>query len=361
MTSSGSLEVYCSWDEIDDPSFVEEWKGMMERDSGAHVFYHPVPVGNWMAAYRSCADITPVFCVARIDGARIFLPLVLWKRSWKNAFMRLLVPAGFSEFDYHDPLVDGTRTPAIMAAFRDLLEKRLFDGRRVRFDRIDLPGFRMPLSGAWMESPEVCPYVDLRSYRDYPEYLSKINKGLRQDIGRQKRRLGELGQISYRVFSGRETDEALKLLPEFLEVHSRKWSGGFKAPGFHEGLVKQGLPAGIVHFSAVMLGETPISWHLGFKYRGRFYYYMPTYLEKFATYSPSKVHLSFMKEEGFSGGVEIFDYLRGGEAYKHGWAGDVARLYDFSLDADRISTKVKLEGYERIQTMKKMISRRSEA
>lgn len=356
MLRPRSFKVYRSWNEIEDRSFVDKWNGWLEQDPDPHVFYHPVLVMAWVNAYRKFADITPVFCVAEFDDCTVFLPLVLWNRNWKNAFLRMIVPVGLAEFDYHDPVVSGPHSTELLNSFWSVFQAWLSDSGSIRYDRLELPGFRtQPEGDGWMLSDEACPFVDLAAYTNYQDYLSKINKGLRQDIGRQKRRLIGMGQLTYRVYSPVEAEAALELLPEFLEVHSRKWIDGFKAPGFHEELLREGVPAGVVHFSVLLIDGKPISWHYGFRYRGRFYYYQPAYLETYATYSPSKVHLSCMKEECFLNGIRIFDYLRGAESYKSGWTTEVASLYDVTLNSRKVSNRLRQGAYDRIQEFKKMI------
>jgi CelD/BcsL family acetyltransferase involved in cellulose biosynthesis len=349
------LTVYRSWDEINAPSFVNDWLHWLDCDPDPHVFYHPVLVRSWCDTYRSFQDVSPLFCVAEIDGITVFLPLVIWRRSWKNAFLRMIVPVGFAEFDYHDPVVAGPRNASIMKRFWAMVERELSGNPKIRYDTIDTSGWRFAYGeDGWEKSEDVCPFVDLNPYADFADYFSKISKSLRQDIGRQKRRMAEAGELRFRVITAAEGADALGMLPRFLEMHVKRWPNAFRAPGFHEAVLRNGVPAGIVHFSTLQLGSEPISWHLGFRYRNRYYYYLPVFLEQYAAYSPSKVHLSYLKEDCFAHGKGIFDYLRGAESYKSGWASDVAPLYEFRKESASLQALLKRGAFEGIQALKRL-------
>ncbi len=357
MKRTPDLTIYTSWDEVNAPAFVDEWSRWLELDPDPHVFFHPAVARSWCDTYRAFQEVSPRFCVAVIDGVTLFLPLVLWKRSWKSGFLRMLVPVGFAEFDYHDPVVTGPRKPELLSRFWSLLERELFSDAATGHDVVDTSGFRFSCGAqGWEQSEDVCPYVDLTPFADFPAYMAKISKSLRQDIGRQKRRMAEIGELRYRVFAPAEPEDALALLPLFLEMHARRWPNAFRAPGYHEGLVRSGIPAGIVHFSALFLGAEPISLHLGFRYRQRYYYYLPVFLEQYAAYSPSKVHLSMLKEDFFAHGSGIFDYLRGAESYKSGWASAVAPLYEFRQDASSLQTSVRKGIADGLQVLKRLYS-----
>ena len=358
MSPLWKFKIYRSWDEVEDPSFIREWTSLIECDADAHVFFHPSLVRAWVTAYRRNQNSTPMFCVAESDEVKIFMPLVLWRRSWKNVYRRMIVPVGFSEYDYHDPIVSVPRTPEIMRSFWASLEQQFFNGKSGHFDSLMLQDVRYPYGGArWEKCDEVCPYVNLGRFTDYNTYLATLKKNLRQDINRQKKRMAELGKLNYIKFSNDDYSQALECLSDFLKAHQRKWPNNFKVPGLHEEILKSGAQAGIIHFSMLAIEAYPVSWHFGFSYKNRFYYYMPAYNEDYSLYSPSKVHLSFLNEECFRQGITIFDYLRGSESYKTGWASDSVDLVGYSRDSDSCLSKLRLGLLKGTRSLKKSFVR----
>lgn len=342
MDYSWKLTVYKSWDEVDDPAFIDQWQKLMRRSPNAHVFFHPVLLKAWTDACRSIYDLKPVYCTAESVGITFFLPLVIWKRNWKNAFVRMLVPAGYPDYDYHDPIVTACVSKEMMDSFWMLIRNTLLKNTEIAFDEALLCGMHSAAGlDGWGEN-DVCPYIDLRRYADFPSFFGSLRKSYRKDIERQKKRLSESGRLQFRVFEPHESIKALASLPAFLDAHRRKWPHAFKPEGFHERLVREALPEGILHFSEIQLDGKPISWHFGFRYNRHFYYYMPTFLEEFGAYSPGKLHLAALLEDAYRQGTEIFDFLRGSESYKKEWANAEEPLYGYLFFASGVAGRVRV-------------------
>lgn len=351
MSCRWNLTLYKSWTEVDDPAFIARWQEWMDCSPDAHVFFHPALVKAWTDTYRKVRDISPMYCVAEADGVVVFLPLVLWKRNWKNAFLRMLVPAGYSDYDYHDPIVTATVTKEFMGSFWQMLEERLYKVEAKHYDRLEIIGIRghEMSDGYWQKSSEQSFYNVLTGYSSYKEFISGIPKSLRQDIGRRKRRLAEEGALFYKVHSTDETQNALLELDAMLEAHRKRRPLSYKASGFHHALMKNGLPSNLIHFSVLTLNGKAISWRLGFQYKKHFYSYMPAFLNKFSRFSPSKVHLAYTIEDAFKSGIRIFDHLRGAHGYKNEWMTQSLDLYSYSFDSNKTMSILRLQmaGYLR--------------
>jgi CelD/BcsL family acetyltransferase involved in cellulose biosynthesis len=351
---SWNLQVVQTWAEVEEPSFVEQWRGLMNSAPEANVFFHPAILNAWTDATRSIYDIEPVYCIAEKDGVKIFLPLVLWKRNWKNAFVRMLVPAGYPDFDYHDPVVNGFATKEIMDSFWMLMRNVLAGDQSIVFDEAILCGMHISAGPNGRSANEdVCPYNDLSRYPDFLSFFGSLKKSMRKDIERQLKRLSEVGRVRFKVFDQQEREQAVAAIPELLETHSRKWPQAFKQQGFHEGLVRGALLEGILHFSEILLDDKPISWHLGFMYKRRFYYYMPVFLNEFGCYSPGKIHLYFLMEEAYRQGVVVFDFLRGIEGYKKEWANAEDALYCYQFHVKSPASQTRLLARELLMEVKK--------
>ena len=352
MSRTWKIQVLRSWDEVEDPSFVEQWTDWAERSRGVHVFNHPRLLSAWTDAYRSLEQISPHYVIAEKEGALVFLPLVLWRRNWKNAFVRTIIPAGYSDYDYHDPLVVGDASGQLLQVFWKQLLQDVIRDAELRYDMVDLRGMRVPGKHFPWVKEETCPYADLRRYRDYEDYFGKLGKSLRKDIRKRTRMLEEHGRVDFHVYGPGELAAALDALAVFLGVHANRWPNAYKAPGFHEELLRKTLPAGIAHFSEIRIDNEPVSWELGFRYRKRAYSYMPAYLKEYANCSPGKVHLAFLIEDGFSNGVEIFDFMRGSEEYKEKWTDDEVALYRHGHRCSAPQSRLKLAARDMLLSVK---------
>lgn len=328
------FEWITDWKTIYSEPFQEKWLEWYNQANTSHVFFHPAPAMAWIETYRPIREIEPLFCIAKEGETTIFMPLICWKRNWKNGFQNIVVPLGHSDFDYHDPLIIG-KNKDFEHQFYSLLINEI--KKNIEFDKIELSGFRY-LAGQqnWTEEPEYCPYCELDNFKNSNDFLSSLKTSLRGDVKRQQRRMEERGKITLHSYSNESLSDALAALPQFLEYHGRRWPKAFKAPGFHQRLLEVGLPLGLVDFTELRIGDIPVSWHLGFRDKGHYYYYMPVIHPEYTLFSPGKVHLLYLVEQCINDGFQLFDHLRGNENYKSGWTNQVQQLYSYTEKSEKL-------------------------
>ena len=327
------------WDTICGEDFQRQWREWYDRGADSHVFFHHVAGRIWIDAYRPLREMEPLFCVASKGEAEIFMPLVLWKRDWKSGFQKILIPLGHSDYDYHDPLIsrDGE---GLIEGFMDRLAR---EAQRIKkFDRIEIHGLRHKgEEEEWSQKPEYSSYCELHSYENGSEFLGSLKTSLRGDLRRQLRRMEDKGAITLYAYTADKVKEALEILPEFLNCHSKRWPGAYKAPGFHQRLIEDGLLSGIVDFTELRISDKAVSWHLGFRDKGRYYYYMPAIREQYSVFSPGKVHLLYLVQRSIDEGMKVFDHLRGEENYKSDWTRDAQLLFGFSKKSGKLTSRIK--------------------
>ena len=237
-----------SWDEIWSGPFLAQWHEWMETSPTAHVFFHPALVRAWVETYLPLRRMEPRFLIAARGDSTVFLPMVLWRRNWKNAFQRLLIPVGYSDYDYHDPIVAGQIDGNILQEFWAELPLAFRKGPHGEYDALELTGIReqVACSRAFVKEGDICPWCDLTSLKDGEAFLSSVNRNLRKSLNRKQRRLAEWARAA--------TTSFLRVIclkhvhpEEFLIVHT---SGPMHTshPTASE-YAYIGCAAGIVHFS----------------------------------------------------------------------------------------------------------------
>lgn len=333
-----SFEVIDTWNDSFSDANFERWQSLMDSAESKHVFFHPVLVKSWIDTYLPIRHFEPIFVWGRSDsGNQMFMPLVLWKRNWKNAFIKSIVPAGYSDFDYHDPIFLHCLSDQELNDFwNELFEfLKTFNADEILINGVCHKGSKEAI---W-EQGDMCPSLSLSSLNNNDDLFKFLKTSLRGDVRRQTRRLQEKGELAFKKYSSWE--EASETFGKFMTEHRNKWPNAYKAPHFHENLLKNGLKSGIVDFTALTIDDTPIAWHLGFHYDGKFYYYMPCGDREYAKMSPVKVHLFNLISESIKNGDSVFDHLKGDENYKDGWSDSFQYVYNANIENKNLSSQFK--------------------
>lgn len=324
------FEWITDWDTIWGQQFQAKWSQWIDESENAHVFYHPEIVKAWVETYMPLRKIEPLFCVASLGNTVVFFPLIIWKMNWKNAFCKKIIPAGYSDFDYHDPLFIRSES-SNFETFWNRLFIELENFKNIKgSDSIEIGGIRdFPKKSPFLFfKDDICPLLSLEEFNQKSDlFLPSLKSSLRGDIKRQIRRLEEQGDVELVVYESQNEKEAIIQLNELLKIHTIRWPNAYKAPNFHQNILTNGLGSNTVHFSVLFLSGLPISWHLGFLFNERMYYYMPAIALEYQKNSPGKIHLYYLNKLAIESGCKFFDHLRGEENYKDGWTTDTIQLY----------------------------------
>ncbi len=330
MATQWKIEALTTWKDALAPSFQRAWESWYANASRSHVFHSPPLARAWLDAYLPLRNLEPVFLIAQRESTTVFLPLTLWRRTWKEAWRRQVVPVGFSDYDYHDPLVVGEIesvawssywkevTGFVMAERRFHCHNLTIDG--IRPKSLDFVTHRLPRAAS-------CRYIRFSEYDSVEAYLGTLKKTCRKDFLRRLKKLEQRGGVTYRVFAKNESEPALEELERFLDHHASQWPNAYKAPGFHQNIIRRGLPRGMIHFSCLQLDGKSLAWNLNFLDRDALLYYMPALAEEGRSYGAGNILRFYDIRYAFEAGIPIFDFLRGEEPYKRIWAPDATEVF----------------------------------
>jgi CelD/BcsL family acetyltransferase involved in cellulose biosynthesis len=265
--------------------------------------------------------------------------------------------------EYNDILADRDHDPAVRRAWLGhlLRLRRLPDGRR--FDALAWRGALAPhatavLDGlAWpwrvvAEAPSA--YVDLAAIRASGRtYLDHVSANTR----RQVRRAMALYEERYgplRLDAAADVAEALAFFHAAGALHQARWEprgkpGAFAYPfyiRFHERLITEGLPDGVVELVRVSAGEVPIGYLYNFLYRGRVYYYFSGFrYESDNRLKPGLVSHTLCIERHLARGMEVYDFMAGDNRYKTSLGQPGPKM--ISVLIERPTPRVRLEYFLR--------------
>ena len=335
------IEIIKDWNRLWCDDFQAKWLRVMDESPNAHVFFHPALVKAWVDTYLSLRNLDPLFIYGRHNNTNVevIFPLVLWRQNWKNAFRKLVVPMGHSDFDYHDPIfskkIDSDSVQSFYQSLLPLLPSA---------DQIVLDGLHILYIPQTFEikSEIICPCFSLESYSTIEDYSKTLKKSFFNDYLRTSKRLTEQhGDIVNRFYSQEEFQEALLELDVMLDVHRKRWPDAYKAPHFHKNILKEGLESNIVLFTTGSVHGETISWYICFIYKKRLMFYMPTIREEYHTFSPGKISIFNCINYAINNNYSVVDHLKGDEPYKRIWAKEKEVVYNVALNNKSFVSSIK--------------------
>jgi CelD/BcsL family acetyltransferase involved in cellulose biosynthesis len=333
-----------SWGDVCNENFWKQWDAWYGQSRSSHVFAS-VPLGRpWLDTYLPIRDLRPLYIIGECGEGTVFLPLVIWKRSWKHAGQRLLIPVGHSDYDYHDPIAVSGPNPMNWRDYWEQLSQFLGDGRRFGWDVFIVDGLRAPSveqAGSAFVQEEECPFIPLNQFRSGEDYLATLKKSVRKDFIRRWKRMEERGAVKCSTFGDGRLSEALSALPDLLRHHSQRWPDAYKAPGFHERVVRSAVSAGLAVLQVLSVDDLAIAWQINFTDDDSLRYYIPTYDSQWREYGPGHILRYFGLQLALERGFAQFDFLRGGEQYKVNWAPSTQPLYRLAGASTRLGSTIR--------------------
>lgn len=162
-----------------------------------------------------------------------------------------------------------------------------------------------------------------------------LSKKVLSDSRRQRRRLSELGKLSFNIAD--DKDDIRKITKIMLKQKSRRYTetgswdmlsiGSYR--DFYLNLKKNLGELGNVHVSYLSLDNKILATHWGLVSSDRFYYLMPTHEgEGWDKFSPGKLLLEHLIKWSIDNNLKIFDLTVGDESYKKKWSNTVSPIYE---------------------------------
>ncbi len=339
------IKVYTSSSFIDE--FMDDWKKLLSAERWA-IFSNPDWYKCFLETFYQKAHLQ--FFVAYVDDRVVgIIPLATQRMNKFGLFLPMTEVLSGRRADFWCPVVkEGFDAIALPALLESILTTGIASGTLVlphipttyasyTTAKKLLDARRIP----YAERQTVCPWLTFES--TYEETEKKWSKNHRYNIRRRKRQLEEtFGPLSLQVIEAK--DEALRHLPDFFEMHNRQWLSRRMPATFTDPMNQKLFYAFIehlwdvgVHFSILRCGERTIAYHFGFVCNGFLLWYKPAFHIDLSLYSPGKVHISMLIENGIKKGLRGLDFLQGAESYKSLWADKIETTGTFIINTRKYS------------------------
>lgn len=318
------MRVVLSRQLADMPVDRAQWNALLERSPNATVFQTFEWFESWWMAFGQRRQL---FLITVWEGDSLvgIAPLMM-SRRWG---LRQLEFVGSPNADYQDFIL-GNRTADLLPAIAHYLSEQrgTWDMIVLRNVPTDSPTFdvlprctRALRLGTTDHERVACPTLEISSRPiEIQRLLNSYN------MRRRIRRLQDLGEVTYlRCTTQSQLDHHL---PRFFEQFAHRRRGSAAAAmitrrdvqGFFVNLAGSMLDRGLLHFSVLECANRPASYHFGFDFGGRLYWYKPSFDPNLARQSPGTVLLSYLIRDCLERGLEELDFTVGAEPFKYRYA-----------------------------------------
>jgi CelD/BcsL family acetyltransferase involved in cellulose biosynthesis len=306
-----------------------DWPSISDvRDLRMYIYQSREFLDIWLDTIGKASRIEPYFIVVRDGDGRpvLFLPLTIETKF--NVRLLRFMDCGVA--DYNAPIVAADRTLS-RQEFHDVWAEAL--AQLPSFDVIDLKKIASDVAGAvnpltyldctpFGESGHAIVLNRLREQTDTRRAVVRLRRKLQSHA----KGLNQIGEPSFIV--NPPAAEAARVAERLLELKRRKYQRTstpdfLAAPGverFYREMMTPGRLGAISHLSALMVGDTVASAHLGFMGRGRFYYIFPAYDTAFGRHRVGHLLLQYLIDQSVTQDFDTFDLGVGDASYKNKWA-----------------------------------------
>jgi CelD/BcsL family acetyltransferase involved in cellulose biosynthesis len=172
--------------------------------------------------------------------------------------------------------------------------------------------------------------LELDLPRTWQEYLNTLTQKQRHEVNRKLRRLGEAGDVNYRVVA--DSNSILDSTDLFLRLfrQSREEKAIFltnQIESFFRSLVKATARSRLLRFGILELNASPAAVVMYFDYNNSFFLYNNGYDPQHSLLSVGLISKVLCLKDCIERGRSKFDLLKGAEEYKYRLGGKEITLY----------------------------------
>jgi len=306
-----------------------DWPSISDvRDLRMYIYQSREFLDIWLDTIGKASRIEPYFIVVTDGDGRpvLFLPLTIETKF--NVRLLRFMDCGVA--DYNAPIVAADRTLS-RQEFHEVWAEAL--AQLPSFDVIDLKKIASDIAGAVnpLSYLDCTPFgesghaIVLNRLREQTDTRRAVVR-LRRKLQSHAKGLNQIGEPSFIV--NPPAAEAARVAERLLELKRRKYQRTstpdfLAAPGverFYREMMSPGRLGAISHLSALTVGDTVASAHLGFIGRGRFYYIFPAYDTAFGRHRVGHLLLQHLIDQSVTQDFDTFDFGIGDAAYKNKWA-----------------------------------------
>ena len=196
---------------------------------------------------------------------------------------------------------------------------------------------------------EQAPFLELTAFKNDADYDARYNSQQRKRRKKIRSKLAELGEVKFStIVPGSLNDqaitEAIREKNVWLSERGRfnRVMGCPNHIRFLKSLSRSTMQGFEFLTTELTAGGKPVSWEIGFNYKGTHFAYITSHVNSMTDLSPGRLHMDLSQRLALAGGQERFDLMVPNDTHKESWCSAKVDTKDFFLS---VTTLGKIYGH----------------
>ena len=185
---------------------------------------------------------------------------------------------------------------------------------------------------------EQAPFLDLTPFKNEEDYDARYNSQQRKRRKKIRAKLEEIGEVQFRtIVPGSDSDQAIiqaiREKNQWLSERGRfnRVMGCPRHIGFLKSLSRSSTERFQTITTELTAGGKPVSWEIGFNYKGTHFAYITSHMNSLTDLSPGRLHMDLSQRLSISSGQTRFDLMVPNDSHKESWCSGKVDTKDFFL------------------------------
>ncbi len=206
--------------------------------------------------------------------------------------------------------------------------------RHVRADSLAQPFVKNTMVNAKYD--ERAPYLDLTLFKTENDYDARYTSTQRKRRKKIRKNLEDMGQVSFNMLSpGQDSDTAISnsISEKNAWLASRGRYNRIMGCPRHVAFLKTLTQVKSDSFESITselkAGQKPVSWEIGFRYRGTHFAYITSHVHEMTDLSPGRLHMDLSQRAALAAGQSRFDLMVPYDLHKESWSSGMVDANDY--------------------------------
>ena len=321
-------------------SLESGWRGLENSSSGdVNVFQSFDWVSSWASVYATTGSDAEILVLAGYHEKELVFVWPLMKT--RNHGVCSLVWLSEPSCQYGDVLVNRQHTAhvwinAALGIIRQLKNIDIVRLRHVRDDANIADYAQKNFADGHVK--ERAPFLDLGLFKDDASYEARYSSNQRKRRKKIRKSIEDMGQLQFSsIQAGVLADKAMATAIE----EKNKWLKDrgrmnliLRCPRHLEFLKrlsrKSNASVGVVT-TEITAGNQPVSWEIGFRFRGTHFAYITSHVNEHTDLSPGRLHMDMSQRMAIADKQSRFDLMVPYDAHKESWCSAMVGTNDYYM------------------------------